>query len=712
MSLNRRIVSNLLKLGSALLASVSISGLLASGALAQQQLPGIVIQGATLESVPARRPPVRQPDGAATGETSDAVPASGIGAGSEADAEISGVAAEKIGSAVTVVTGAQLKARQIRNGGEALRSLPGVSVNRTSNAGSLTQVRIRGAEANHTLVLIDGIEANAGTDGEFDFSDLLTEDIERIEVIRGPQSALYGSNAVGGVINIITRSGKGPLTVTSRAEAGTFNTRDGALRISGGSDRAWGSVTVHHQRSDGFNIAPNGPLGEDDGSRLTSFSAKAGFKPADNVQLNLNVRRTTKLVDRDDQTGLDSNGGFVVASDSFSRFSSSVLLMGADLRWDMLDGNLTHVFKANRNVTERDDEQIADFGFGFGLPSVFENESEASKFGYQGTYRFSTPMFLAAKHSITGLVERERESFESVLGGTVAKERARNSFAAEWRGEVLDRVYLSAGVRHDDNNTLEDFTTWRTTVSIPFREIGLRPHASVGTAVKLPTLFEQFGSTSTFVPNSNLRPEESFGWDAGLEFSFLRSRAIIDVTYFDTDLENKITTQFLPGFLSTAVNLEGRSERKGVEVSSRLQIVPGLTLGLAYTYLDAVDSTGSEEIRRPPHSGRADVTYAFDSGKGLINVTAAYNGEAKDVVFGAPFFSPVQIFTLEDYWLVTAAAAYKVTPTMEVFGRVENLFDDRYQEVFGFDTPGIAAYAGVRFTLEDPSTKEWARFRQ
>ena len=712
MRFNSRLIDSSLKLSSALLVSVSFSALSATSARAQQQLPGIVIQGANLESAPARRATVRQSDSATADAPSPEAPAteSGGDSGTAADDGISGISAEKIGSSVTVVTGAQLKAQQIRNAGDALRSLPGVSVNRTSNAGSLTQVRIRGAEANHTLVLIDGIEANASTDGEFDFSDLLTEDIERIEVIRGPQSALYGSNAVGGVINIITRSGKGPLTVTTRAEAGSFNTQDGALRISGGNDRAWGAVTVHHQRSDGFNIAPNGPLGEDDGTRLTSFAAKAGFKPAENVQLNLNVRRTTKDIDRDDQTGLDRSGGFVIASDSFSRLSSSVLLMGANLQWDMFDGNLTHVFKATRNLTERDDVLIADFGSGFGPPSRFFNESETSEFGYQATYRFVTPLFLNAKHSLTGLAERERESFELVLGGIVTEERARNSFAAEWRGEFLDRVYLSAGARRDDNDSLDDFTTWRTAVSVPIRELGLRPHASVGTAVKLPTMFEQFGLTSTFVPNPNLKPEESFGWDAGLEFTFLQGRAIFDVTYFDADLENKIASAPVPGpgFRSTVINLEGKGERSGIEVSSRLQVVPGLTVGLGYTYLDAVDSTGKEEIRRPPHSGRADVTYAFDRGRGLVNLTATYNGEMKDIVFGGP----VPTTTLDDYWLVTAAASYKLTPTMEVFGRVENLFDVRYQEVFGFDTPGVAAYAGLRFTLEDPSTKDWSRSKE
>ena len=148
-----------------------------------------------------------------------------------------GVPIETIGNAVTVVTGEELRRQQVRSAADALRGLPGVAVNRQGGVGSITQVRIRGAEGNHTLVLIDGIEANNTSDGEFDFSNLSAEDIERIEVIRGPMSSLHGSNAVGGVVNIITRRGRGPMTVSLQAETGSFATNDVVARLSGGNDQ-------------------------------------------------------------------------------------------------------------------------------------------------------------------------------------------------------------------------------------------------------------------------------------------------------------------------------------------------------------------------------------------------------------------------------------------------------------------------------------------
>ena len=371
-------------------------------------------------------------------------------------------------------------------------------------------MRIRGADGNHTQVLIDGIEANSGTDGRFDFADLLVEDIERIEVIRGPQSALYGSDAIGGVVNIITKSGRGPLTITGRAEYGSFHTRDVAARVSGGTDKAWGAVTVHRQATSGFNVAPDAVLGEDDGSRVTSVSAKAGFRPFAGVEINFNYRNTAKVVERDDQTafGPGSNrGGFIVATDSRSRQDGRVQLMGVDLRWDMLGGALTHVVKANRNTTERNDLQIADYGFGI-TPSPFNNTSVVDKLGYQATYRFATPTLLSARHSLTGLVQQDKETFTPGFDRSIASADG-SPMPASGAANSSSRLDLSAGASRDDNDSFTDYTTWRTTASLRLPEIGLRPHASVGTAIRLPSQFEQFGVAANFVANQGLKAEES-----------------------------------------------------------------------------------------------------------------------------------------------------------------------------------------------------------
>ena len=591
-----------------------------TGAEAQPiELPGIVIEGATLEAPPSR---------ASTPGT--------------AEDEVGGIPAREIGSAVTVVTGEQLRAQQIRHAADALRSLPGVAVGHSAGTrAGLTQVRIRGAEGNHTLVLIDGVEANDTNDGEFDFSNLLAEDIERIEVIRGPQSGLYGSKAIGGVINIVTRGGRGPLTIAARAEGGAYITRDAAVRVSAGNDRAWFALSTNYRAENGFNVAIDGS--EEDPWRQSTIHLRGGATIMDGVALDFVFRRMDKFAHTDPE-GVPPGGTLNAALDGPDTVDVDHFLGGVNLRWDMMGGALTHVLRANRNATSI----TSNTAFG-----TSDNQGEANRFGYLATYRFATPDLLAARHSVSGLVEKEFESFTPIASFTdgLERERTRLATVGEYRGEFIDRVFLTASVRHDDNDTFKDFTTWRTAVSIDLREQRMRPHASVGTGVALPGMFEQFGTIlGDFVGNPNLVPEESFGWDAGIEFTLLNGRAILDLTYFRTNLENEIA-----GFGNSMINLEGESRRQGIEVSARAQIMPSLSVGASYTWLDATDPGGSPEIRRPEHSARADLNYVFDGGRGNLNLAAAYNGETTDQNFGT---FPATVVTLDEYWLLSAAASY------------------------------------------------------
>jgi vitamin B12 transporter len=678
--------------------AVGLAGvpLLFSPALAQQPiaLPPIVVQGATLEAPqrPVASAPVQSPGPApaATGEGPDAAQAAGQGAASESS--IAGVPDYTVGNAVTVVTGEELRAQQVRHAGEALRSLPGVSVSRSGGFGNLTQVRIRGAEGNHTLVLIDGIEANNTADGEFDFSNLSADDIERIEVIRGPMSGLYGSNAVGGVINIITRRGQGSLSMTVRAEAGSLGTRDVAARVAAGSDKAHIAVSYHTRDTDGFNIAPVGD--ERDGSRIGTFAARGGATLLPGLSLDFTVRHTEKVSDRDGFGG--PAGTLATAIDDASTLHHRVLLAGSNLRWEMLGGRLVHELRANRNTTVTADTDRSAFS------SFSRNISETDKLAYLASYRLDAPA-IAVTSSFTGRVEKEAERFtpEGSFADGLERQRGRMAYTGEWRGGFADRLFLTAGIRRDDNDNFQDFTTWRAAASLVLSELHLRPHASVGTAVKLPTMFEQFGTSPFFVPNPALTPEESFGWDAGVELNVFKGLAILDVTYFRANLTDKINGTApgpRPGTF-TSVNLPGESTREGVEVAARVKLTRDLTLGGAYTYVDARTPTGEREFRRPPHAGRADLAYVFSGGRGTATLGAVYNGSQDDIAFQMPFFFPTQRVTLDHYWLVNATVSYKLHPGVEVFGRVENALDQHYQEVFGFESGPLAAYAGLKLTF-------------
>lgn len=686
-------------------------GLLAVGAVAPAAaqaptvLPGIVVEGATLSKPPARpqrQAPAAVPAAPATAPASQAAaqavePAGDGGGGTEAAGNAvaasggqRGYAADTIGSSVSVVTSEDLTNQQIRNAGDALRSLPGVSVSRSGSIAAQTQVRIRGAEGNHTLVLIDGIVANQPGTGEFDFSNLPADQIERIEVIRGAQSSLYGSGAIGGVVNIVTKRGQGPAQATVWTEAGSFATAASGITVSGGNDKAHGLMSYSVRNTNGFNVSQDGR--ETDASALRSFIMKGGISPTETFSVDVAVRNVDKRGDRDGD--LFALSGLSRQTDTFSHFASNVWLAGIEARLATFEGRLEHKVRYNYAETVLEDTDVGDFGSFYA-----RNYNRRRNAGYLATLSLDTPAIShALRHSLTGLVEQESETFNQVTGNNLTRERNRVATAAEYRAELFGRLNLTANIRHDDNDTTEDYTTWRTAASLSLREWGLRPHASYGTAVKLPTMVEQFGQFAGFVPNPGLKAEESTGWDAGVEFSIAKGAFVIDATYFKANLENEIVTRFLPFFQSTVENLSGESTRKGLEVAARWRPWAPLTLGAAYTWLDARDDQGLAEIRRARDSGRLDATLAFAGGRGTVTMAAIYNGRTPDFAFGLPTFETVRV-ELDDYWLASLSARYKLQPGVEVFGRVENLLDARYQEVYGFETAGIAAYGGLKLTF-------------
>lgn len=681
-----------------------------------QELPGIVVQGATLDVPrPARKrvepeaasapQPARQqsapaaalPPNAAAAPTAGAVDGgnAAVTTGSGGSGDVAGVAADKIGTSVSVITGEQIRQQNIHTAVEALRSLPGVSVSRQGGSQNLTAVRIRGAESRHTLVRIDGVDVNSGTDGIFDFSNLVADDIEQIEVLRGPQSGLYGSSALAGVINIITKSGKGPLTVRVQAEAGSLGTKSGAMSISGGDDRAHGILSVYGRSSNGFNISQTGS--EDDFAEFRNLSFNGGFKLTDNIKIDGSLRRSVTRGGRDDGfAGIKD--GFAVPADDNSFFETELWIGRLQATLDTMDGRWIHKTFVNRaHTNSQDTTNPAFFGTAF-----TESISQNTKYGYTSTYRLDAPTGTPVRHFVTGLIERQEETFEqptNPLG--FLRERARVSAAGEIRGEYFNSLFLSATARRDNNEVFDDFTTWRTSVAYKIPRTPFRLHTSYGTGVKYPSFGEQFGFFVGFAPNPNLTPETSQGWDAGIETQLFGGRGVVDITYFNQDLQNEIDFRTIPVFQFQPFNHTGKSTREGVEVAGRYLVLPGLTFGAAYTFLHAENDNGTAEVRRPKHAGRFDVNYGFDHNRANVNVAAVYNGQMKDIVFeaGPPFGSP--LVPLKDYWLLSASASYKLQPGVEIYGKVENALNQSYEEVFGFNTPGTTVYAGVRLTFED-----------
>lgn len=594
---------------------------------------------------------------------------------------------EKSGRAFTVITGEQLERNQVRYVADALRQVPGFAVSR----GGLTQVRVRGAEANHLLVMIDGVEASETSTGEFDFGGMLVEDIDRIEILRGPQSAFWGSNATAGVVNIITKRGsRDGWRVTSRSETGTDGTFLGGVSLSGGSETYDVALSGAFRRTGGFNISDFGD--EKDGDRNATLNGRFNV----DLSSDLSVDGTLRYVDRKSDTDPQDfdygspTYGLVLDGDDWTGTREFMGSLG--VTYTSLDGALTQKARFTGSNTHRDNFSSAYGGF------FSWDDGSRYNGAYQASYRFDTPGFLDAHHQITGGYEWQRETFApSHLPEAFGRDS--NSLVSEYRGEFLDQFYANAAIRHDFNEAFQDATTYSLSGAWRIPETETRLHSSVGTGITNPTFYEQFGYLpSSFEGNPNLKPEESFGWDIGVEQGFLDRRLILDVTYFNQDLQNEIALDYSGYPIARPYNMNGKSKRQGVEVSATVDLQNGFTATATYTYTDSTEQKLAgdprvEELRRPKHSGSLNAAYTFHDDRARVFGELVFNGKMLDNAF-VPGLPPR--VTLDAYTVVNVGGSFKINDRLEVYGRIENLFDEKYEEVFGYNTPGRTAFMGVK----------------
>lgn len=608
------------------------------------------------------------------------------------------IEASAYGRAHSVVTAAEIEERQLRDLPEILRALPGVSVSRTGPASGLTQVRLRGSEGNHVLVLIDGVEVSAPQSGEYDFAGLVATDIERVEVLRGPQSAFYGSNATAGVISIITRRGRrNSFDAGGTLEAGSNGSSLLHGYISGGSqvfDMAF-SATARNDR--GVDVS-NDPGGKSDRDRNITVNGKFNLDLTDRLRVGGNARFTDRRADSDEfNFGAATRAGLVTESND--RVDRRELLGSIYATLETFGGRMEHTLRLDYF-----DGTTTNFVAG---AASSDTRLGRVKAGFQTLFAIDATKLDAADHTLALALEWETESFRNLRPDLVfdpsqleQQERTQYGLAAEYRGTFFRQLDLQVGLRYDLNDDFADAFTYSLGASYILEATDTRFHASVGTGVTNPTFFEQFGFIpASFTGNPALEPEENFGWDAGIEQSLLDGRLIFDVTYFRERLENEITTIFPPpAFVATVVNQPGTSNRQGIEVSATARPIEGLDLGLSYTWLDATESNGRVETRRPRHEGSITATYTFLDERATLSAGARMALQNYDTDFTAASFG-TSLVRLDDYVVVDIAGAYRMTPNVEIIGRVENLTDADYQELDGYASPGLTGFAGVRLTF-------------
>jgi vitamin B12 transporter len=582
------------------------------------------------------------------------------------------------GSAVSQVDRELIDRRQTILLSDLLNDLPGVAVSRLGAPGGQTQLRIRGAEANQVLVLIDGVKANdpAGSD-EFDFSTLTAADIEQMELVRGPQSALWGSEAVAGVLNITTRRAEKGTRATGFIEGGSFDTLYTGARLETGGERGGVAGSLSWLESAGVSSAAAGT--EDDGMDNLTAGVNGDWNPSEISRLSFSARYTDASNEYD---GVSFVTGLPEDADLESRSARLLLAGGGGVT--VLDGRWDHDLRLTWLDSER--REFRD--------GIEDSDTAADKLGayYQSTLRLAP----ARQQFILG-VDYEEERFET--GGSNPAQRQRRDnlgLVLEYLAEPLTGLNVSASVRRDDNSDFRDVTTYRFTSSYLLTET-TRVRASYGTGQKAPTFIELYGYfPDSFLGNPDLEPEFSRGFDLGVRQTLLDGRGAIEIGYFNERLEDEITTTFdLESGLGSVANLDGVSRRKGAELAFAAEVLSGLDTALSYTYTDSRQPDHSREIRRPRHMAAANVDYRWFRDRAGLNLNLSYTGSQRDTVFLPPSYLPETV-VLDDYVLVNLTGSFAVSERFEIYLRAENLFDEDYVNVVGYGTPGRSIHAGFR----------------
>jgi vitamin B12 transporter len=597
----------------------------------------------------------------------------------------------RTGSAISVVTEGDLAASNPLSPVDALRGVPGLDVSETGGPGATTSVRLRGANPGQTLVLIDGVRVNdpAAASGDYDFSMVPVGAIARIEVLRGPQSALYGSDAIGGVVNIITKKGGGPAQFNLRTEAGSYGTLSSSGSLAGAHGPWSYAFSGTGQRADGFSrygyripsIEARFPNLEPDGFDRWAGAARVGYDAGQGVRFDAGVLGTRTRAAYDQASGAFPD----TPSGAIRRFEQAWGRAAVDT------GALTHSLHVYANRTDR---SFTDVTYRINMlpanTSAITTDFIGDRFGgeYQGNLRmgaFGSLTFGArSEHETANTFAEQFQPTPRPRMPMLAGEQTTHAGFALWQLPIADRLFLTLGARIDDVANVDRFETWRATAAYLVPESGTKLRASAGTGGKAPTLFQLFAPT---FGNPSLQSEESFGWDAGIDQSVLNGRANVSVTWFENKLSNLIEFDSLAmRYFNVA-----RATTSGLEVGADADLLPGRArLKAAYTWLRAHDAvTGLRLQRRPEHAARVALA---------LTPLAQWLIEPRLYAFSERFSSANQVGRLAPYARFDIYTDHALNPTWRVFARVENITNTRYQEVLNFGTTGRALYGGFNAT--------------
>jgi vitamin B12 transporter len=585
----------------------------------------------------------------------------------------------EVASSITVITADEIAAMQSQTLPDVLKNVPGLNLVQSGGPGGQTTLLMRGTNSNHTKVLVDGIDVGdpSSPTGAFDFGQFLTQDIQKVEVLRGPQSGLYGSDAIGGVINIITKSGSGPAQLNANVQGGSFDTFNQAGGVSGSAGQFHYSANLEHFHSGAtpvtpLELLPPGEKRNDDYYDNVTGSTRLGFDVTDHFDLGLVARYT--------DTHLRLTG------DNFNTFPSTPDAQQSANNTRQYYTRGTGHFVALGGALEQTVgvaySSIKSFDFSpDGPPSDFSGER--TKIDWQGNVQ------LAHDETLILGAEHQRDEIRAPISAGTSTDSGYTELQSGFGGNVFNTL----SVRYDDNDRFGGKVTYRVAPVYLVKDTGTKLKASLGTGFKAPTLDEMFHDYPAFgfFANPNLKPESSTGYDLGFEQAVPGNTITFGATYFRNRIKNLITDN--ADFTSYA-NV-GRAITDGVEGFVAWQPLKTLTLRADYTFTEANDDILHEELlRRPKH--KVDLNAAWHATTRLsLNATVL---AVSSWVDGNRDFS-IPRLDAPGYTTADIAASYDFTGKLAVFGRINNLFDRHYENPVGFLQPGLGAFAGIKVRL-------------
>ncbi len=586
----------------------------------------------------------------------------------------------EIASSMTIVTAANIEARQDRTFADVLKDIPGLNVVQTGGPGGATSVFMRGTNSNHTKVLIDGIDVGdpSNSTGAFDFGQLLTQDIERVEVLRGPQSGLYGSDAIGGLINIITKKGSGPLKASGLLEGGSFDTFNQAASASGSEDAFNYAANVSHYHAGGTPVTPlellqPGEKRNDDYWDNFAVSTKLGYDFTPDFEVGLVARYSTiDLRTTSDVFDPVTFFSFPAPEQTETKSDESYARLSTHLK--SFDGFL---------------EQTVGLAYSRERTSTLVPQSpEALNTGERKKADWQGNLHLAPTQTLVLGAEYQRDEITEPL---YAADRIAAGYA-ELLSNFGEHWFSALNVRYDDHDRFGSKVTYRFAPTYVIAATDTKLKASIGTGFKAPTLSQLYQDFPAFFffANPNLKPETSIGWDAGFEQNIVGGAVQLGATYFHNSIRDLITSD---ATFTTYANI-GRATTNGVESFMQYRPLSTLTVRLDYTFTQAYDDLAHEPLlRRPKHKGNFSASWQATS-ELLVNMDVLWVGTWAD---RSRDFT--QALIAPGYTTVNLAATYDLNRHFAVFGRIDNLFDRHYQNPTGFLQPALGLFGGFSVKL-------------